>query len=318
MLQKILVAVMCLSLLVIGFVVYSFYAPESLAGNKTYDSEYYYNDINAQETDMEGNEPVFDTLKDDVPYDISLENEDTYENYSRGYNLNIPESLAKHKERDMTRTDGYRVLINKDYPLPADYAPDDLVVPDILFSINYYSDKKLMRQNAAWALEEMFAASEGCGLSLTAISGYRSYERQNQIYQQNLVTAGEEHTGLYSAKPGYSEHQSGLSIDVSAPSADYHLEEDFAETPEGKWLDENCWKYGFIIRYPKGKSEITGYAYEPWHIRFVGKKLASYLYKNGITLEEYYGYVPSAGTKDSEEYGNSIDVEDSSYYTDDE
>lgn len=329
MLKKLLIGVMCLCMLVIMFVVYSFYAPMTMAGNKTYEDEYYYNDIKHAESDMAEQEPLYDTLKNDVPYDISLENNgfDTKtqkngtpeEIYSlKGFNENIPKSLAKNKERDMMNTKSHRVLITRDYPLPMDYVPDDLVVPDILFSINYYDEKKLMRKKAAEALEEMFNASEAEGLSITAISGYRSYSRQNQIYRQNLITAGSEHTGLYSAKPGCSEHQSGLSIDVSSPSADYRLEEDFADTPEGKWLAENSYKYGYIIRYPKDKSNITGYAYEPWHIRFVGKKLAACLFKNDITLEEYYGYTPGSDITAADDYGSSIDVEDSSYYTDNE
>lgn len=329
MFKKFLIGVICLCLLIIMFVVYSFYAPVTMAGNKTYEDEYYYNDINSAENSMVNKEPLYDTLKNDVPYDMSLENynlstdaqtgktlEEIYK--LKGFNENIPKGLAKNKERDMMNTKSHRVLITRDYPLPMDYTPDDLIVPDILFTINHYDEKKLMRQKAAQALEKMFADSEAEGLSITAISGYRSYSRQNQIYQQNLVSSGEEHTGLYSAKPGCSEHQSGLSMDVSSPSADYRLEEDFADTPEGKWLDENCYKYGFIIRYPKDKSEITGYAYEPWHIRFVGKKLAKYLYKNNITLEEYYGYTPGNEITGSDGYGNSIDVEDSSYYTDNE
>lgn len=325
MYKKFLIGVMCLCLFIIIFVVYSFYAPMTMAGNKTYKDEYYYNDINYTESDMANKEPLYDTLKNDVPYDISLDsgsnpaNKTLEEIYRlKGFNENIPKELAKNKERDMMNTKSHRVLITRDYPLPTDYAPDDLVVPDILFAINHYDEKKLMRKKAAQALEELFAASEDEGLSITAISGYRSYSRQNQIYQQNLITVGEEHTGLYSAKPGCSEHQSGLSMDVSSPLNNYRLEEDFADTPEGKWLDENAYKYGYIIRYPKDKSEITGYAYEPWHIRFVGKKLAAYLYKNNITLEEYYGYTPGNDITTTDGYGNSIDVEDSSYYTDEE
>jgi hypothetical protein len=88
--------------------------------------------------------------------------------------------------------------------------------------------------------------------------------------------------------PGSSEHQTGLSIDVSSDSVGCALEESFGATADGKWLAKNCHKYGFIIRYPKNKTKITGYSYEPWHIRYVGRKLATYLYKNDLTLEEYY------------------------------
>lgn len=294
--QKILIGVMCICLCIIGFVVYSFYAPMSIAGNKTYSDEYYYNETYTKESDMPNQEPLYDTLKDDMPDSVS------------GTGLNIPAGLAKNKERDMTDVDGYKVLINRDYPLPSDYIPQDLEVPDILFTLDHYTDKKLMRSKAARALEKMFAASEAEGLSVTGISGYRSYERQETVYRQSLEKSGNEHTRLYSALPGTSEHQSGLSIDVGCPSNNYRLEADFADTEEGKWLAENSWKYGIIIRYPEGKSEITGYEYEPWHLRYVGKKLAAYLYKNNLTLEEYYGYIPSEAEKD--DYGNSIDVEE--------
>lgn len=209
-----------------------------------------------------------------------------------------------------TQPDSYTVLVNKEYPLPEDYIPNDLVVPDVLFNINYYHEKKLMRQDAATALEHLFQDAELAGLSLNAISGYRSYTRQKEIYDNNVRTKGLEATNLVSAMPGYSEHQTGLSIDVSTPSIANRLEEVFAGTPEGKWLAKNASNYGFIIRYPKDKSEITGYSYEPWHIRYVGKELAKYLSNQNLSLEEYYNYEPSHDLLQDHDYGNIIDVED--------
>ena len=103
---------------------------------------------------------------------------------------------------------------------------------------------------------------------------------------------GADYTNRYSAKPGYSEHQTGLSIDVSASSIGNRLSESFGSTDEGIWLAAHAHEYGFIIRYPKDKASITGYAYEPWHIRYVGIELATYLYENNLTLEEYYNYTP--------------------------
>lgn len=189
-----------------------------------------------------------------------------------------------------TTLGSYQQLINRDYELPSDYRPDDLTEPDVRFSFYGSNDKRKLRKKAASALEELFAAAEEDGCILYGVSGFRSYERQSEIYNWNLWQKGSEHTNLYSAKPGTSEHQSGLAIDISCQSAGMQLYENFATTEEGKWVSKNSWKYGFILRYPKEKTEITGYAYEPWHIRYVGKKLAKYLYENDLCLEEYYGY----------------------------
>lgn len=188
-------------------------------------------------------------------------------------------------------------LINRDYPLSASYAPTDLVIPNIKFSfMDQTADKRKLRKVAADALEELCAtALAEEELTIYGVSGYRSYDRQYDIYGSNIIKKGIRHTNLYSAAPGTSEHQTGLAIDVSCASIGYALENRFAETPEGIWLTENCWRFGFILRYPKEKEAITGYAYEPWHIRYVGVPLAYYLYTNNLTLEEYYG-TPSSQT----------------------
>lgn len=187
-----------------------------------------------------------------------------------------------------TRPDSYTVLVNRDYPISKDYVPDDLVVPNIPFSYYGVYEKSYMRKRAADALEELFAVAREAGYTLKGVSAYRSYERQTQIYNNNVKTRGEEATNKVSAMPGSSEHQTGLAIDVSADSVGCTLEESFGKTAEGKWLKKNCHKFGFIIRYPKNKSKITGYSYEPWHIRYVGPNLAKYLKKKKMTLEEYY------------------------------
>lgn len=204
-------------------------------------------------------------------------------------------------EIDIT-PDSYTVLVNKEYSLPEDYVPNDLVVPDILFYMNYYDAKKLMRQDAATALEQLFQAAENAGLSLYAISGYRSYQRQEEIYNNNIETKGLEATNSVSAMPGHSEHQTGLAMDVSTSSIHNQLEEVFAGTPEGKWLVDNAHLYGYILRYPKNKSSITGYAYEPWHIRYVGIPLATYLHDNDLTLEEYYHYTSNNDLSNSDSF----------------
>lgn len=190
----------------------------------------------------------------------------------------------------------YDFLVNREYPLTAAYAPTDLVIPDIKFSFSDKTlDKRKLRKVAADALTELCAAALAeDGLTIYGVSGYRSYDRQYEIYGTHIVTDITEgntfrNTNLYSAAPGNSEHQSGLAMDVSCKSLGYGLDTLFATTPEGIWLKENCWRFGFILRYPKDKEHITGYAYEPWHIRYVGVPLAYHLYTTGLTLEEYYG-----------------------------
>lgn len=187
-------------------------------------------------------------------------------------------------------SDSKTVLVNKLYPLDEDYKADDLVEVDVKFSISYKDEKRNLRQEAADALKTMFESAQSDGYQLIGVSGFRSYKRQQAIYNNNLLKKGFEHTNKYSARPGRSEHQTGWAIDISCSSAGGNLTEDFIETPEGQWVKENCYRFGFIVRYPKGKEDITGYSYEPWHVRYVGYDLARFLYDNELTLDEYYGY----------------------------
>jgi LAS superfamily LD-carboxypeptidase LdcB len=182
------------------------------------------------------------------------------------------------------------VLVNRDYLLPSSYVPSHLVEPKVRFNFNYKDDKRLMRKDAAAALEKMFrAAKKKKKVILYGVSGYRSYHRQREIYLNNVALRGRSATDSFSAKPGSSEHQTGLTIDISTASIGCSLSQAFANTREGKWVAKNAHKYGFIIRYPQGKTKITGYEYEPWHIRYVGVTVATYLYEKNLTLEEYFG-----------------------------
>ena len=168
------------------------------------------------------------------------------------------------------------VIANKTYSLPSNFAPNNLV------SINGYIKVVDYVKDAFTALT---SDSTSLGLNIYASSGYRSYGDQNYIYNNYVSWDGQANADTYSARAGHSEHQTGLAIDVNT------VDDSFDGTNESDWLKENCYRYGFIIRYPKGKDAITGYKYEPWHIRYVGKDLASKLYNNGdwITMEEYYG-----------------------------
>lgn len=160
------------------------------------------------------------------------------------------------------------LVANKTYDLPSTYNPGDLL-PEF----------KL-------AFETMKEAASKDGVSLTVVSGFRSYGYQTTLYNNYVNRDGKEAADRYSARPGHSEHQTGLAADFNQVS------DAFGETKAGRWLASNCWKYGFILRYPKGKENITGYMYESWHFRYIGDTdITKQLYNNGnwLTLEEYLG-----------------------------
>ena len=187
----------------------------------------------------------------------------------------------------VVNTDSILVLVNKQRNLPADYVPGDLVRVQVPFPFTGDKPRMYLREEAAAALAELFAESASAGLDLYATSGYRSYETQKSIFYANAARIGEAEANKTSAHPGQSEHQTGLAMDVTSPTVNYRLLESFGETGEGKWLSENAHIFGYIIRYPEGKEHITGYSYEPWHVRYVGKKVAELMYSREITLEEY-------------------------------
>ena len=163
----------------------------------------------------------------------------------------------------ITYVDGI-LIANKTYSLPADYNPG-------------------VDATAYAALQEMFAAAAKDGITLWIKSGFRSYSDQKWQYNYYASRDGAALADTYSARPGHSEHQTGLAFDINS------LYKSFADTPEGIWLAANCHKYGFIIRYPQGKEHITGYMYEPWHIRYLGVDTATAVYESGLCLEEYLG-----------------------------
>ena len=180
---------------------------------------------------------------------------------------------------------GYLILVNKSNGLDRDYKPDDLT------AIKYYAsnrgaDGRFMREAAANAFHSLVEEALKSDLTVVVTTAYRSYSFQSVLYN-NYVAADGPAADRYSARPGKSEHQTGLAADVSSPSVNYELTADFAGTAEGKWLAANAHLFGFIIRYPNGKEEITGYLYEPWHIRYAGLTAAEYIYTRNITLEEY-------------------------------
>lgn len=179
-------------------------------------------------------------------------------------------------------------LVNREHPLDSCYVPQGLVSCAFPFCAEAREEKRMLCVAAADAAGRLLEYGKSFGYLLFGISGYRSYARQEEIFEKRLQESPAEEVERYVAKPGTSEHQTGLALDVSSPSVGLELEEVFAETPEGKWLAIYAPMFGFVIRYPKGKEGITGYAYEPWHIRYVGKSLSLYLSLTGLTLEEYH------------------------------
>ncbi len=214
----------------------------------------------------------------------------SYNNVNESYSYTVKDNLSEEINKNMiiTNPNDYDAVVNKKRHLSSSYKPSDLVKPNIDFMQSNESVMYL-RKDAAKALEELFKGAESSGYKFYGVSGFRSYSLQVDVYKDNISQYGnEEDANFYSAKPGESEHQLGLSIDVSTKEVNYQLSESLGNTPAGKWLKENCYKYGFIIRFPEDKEKITGYSYEPWHIRYVGKDLAKIIHDNNITLEEYF------------------------------
>ena len=180
----------------------------------------------------------------------------------------VKEENTSNNEPEIKNIDGLTyvngiLIVNKTYSLPKDYNPGSLSV------------------DAKNAFDEMQNAAKNDNIKLWIASGYRSYSLQTNLYNSYVLKDGKTKADTYSARPGHSEHQTGFAMDLNI------IDSSFEGTPEAIWIEKNCYKYGFIIRYPKGKEEITGYKYEPWHVRYLGKELAEKVYNTGKTLEEY-------------------------------
>ena len=209
-----------------------------------------------------------------------------------------------------TDTDTYTVLVNKEYLLPSDYIPY-MVEPEVEIYHKGINERRYLQPIAATALEELFSAAEADGFHLVLRCGFRSYRLQRSIYSWNLKTYGYYEVTRYHALPGTSEHQTGLAVDLCCEATDYKNNYDILKTPEYDWLLENAHLYGWILRYPEDKTEITGYNFEPWHFRYVGVELATYLKFNDLVLEEYYNALPTTNLLAvPEEYWSSLSEED--------
>ncbi|PKM64365.1 MAG: D-alanyl-D-alanine carboxypeptidase [Firmicutes bacterium HGW-Firmicutes-20] len=176
------------------------------------------------------------------------------------------------------------ILVNKEIGLPSNFVPQDLIRTQVATSPR--ASNVMIRKDVNVALKALFSAAKEEGVELWFQSGYRSYSVQKQLYERYVKQYGEAVANSFSAKPGHSEHQTGLAIDVTSPNSNSSFEGDFGDSKEGKWLAINAHRFGFIIRYPKDKTEITGYIYEPWHLRYVGVELATTLFESGLVMEE--------------------------------
>jgi D-alanyl-D-alanine carboxypeptidase len=173
------------------------------------------------------------------------------------------------------------ILVNKYYYVGEKYVPENLES----LPLSYSRSGMKLTNVAKSALEELINAAKKDNMTILVTSSYRSYEYQVKLYNQYAEENSKEEADTYSARPGYSEHQTGLAVDIHNGKKVYT---DFENTEEFNWMQENAYKYGFILRFPKDKVNETGYIYESWHYRYVGKDIAKYIHKNNISFEEYY------------------------------
>ena len=227
--------------------------------------------------------------KDKRTIKVKNENKDKVVHNESDYQLRDGEEIVGTTNKGYTITvlDGVTyvdgvLIANKTYPLPSTYQPKTPykeITSDYIYGGDYIEDYVM----EAYLKMRDDASKQGLNLKIT--SGYRSYKVQVDLYDSYVNRDGKEAADTYSARAGYSEHQSGLCFDLNGTN------DNFISTPEGKWLNDNAYKYGFVLRFPPDDTDYTGYMYEGWHFRYVGVELATKLYNNGdwISLEEYYG-----------------------------
>ena len=227
---------------------------------------------------------------------LNIENMDIqklkrYIDYYNNNSSNDLRSVINYVNMDMDKTpyvdyktvedpNNILVLVNKYNKLADDYKPDDLE----RINTNYSVRNLYLRKDAKEAFEALCRDASSLGLSIRAISSYRTFDYQKGLYDNYVSVNGVEEADTYSARPGFSEHETGLATDVMGSNGNYTK---FAETNEYTWVVNNAHNYGFVIRYPENKENITKYKFESWHLRYVGKDAATYMYENNLCLEEY-------------------------------
>ncbi|HHW69549.1 MAG TPA: M15 family metallopeptidase [Tenericutes bacterium] len=195
-------------------------------------------------------------------------------------NFNILGNKFYENIKEITNPDDILVLVNKNNKLNKNFIPKDLQLLDI----NYSYENKMLRDLAKNSFEKLCTDAKSVGYKIIGVSAYRDYDYQNKLYNEYVKQKVKEYADRASARPGHSEHQTGLAIDVMGSNND---SDEFEYAIEFEWMRDNAHKYGFIMRYPKNKEHITGFKYEPWHYRYVGKEVAKYIYDNDLALEEY-------------------------------
>jgi zinc D-Ala-D-Ala carboxypeptidase len=193
---------------------------------------------------------------------------------------NTQTNTFNKKQYSLTDPTSLWVVVNKHNPLnPLTYAPSDLTP---------VGNGQYMRAAAAQALQQMISDAQTAGYNLTPASGYRSYDTQVSVYNSEVHAFGQAYADTESARPGYSEHQTGWAIDLASDGC--NISDCFGSTPGGKWATANAYKYGFLLRYPADQVNITGYRHETWHFRYIGTALATEMHKeNSATLEQFFG-----------------------------
>lgn len=214
------------------------------------------------------------------------------ENYSVTYALQYakyPNVKSKFYQDivETPNTNSLLVLVNQNYRLDEFYAPTDFVPVDVPVTPYSQVNTNYLRRDAADATELLFSKAQEAGYELTLRTGYISYSVQKNLYNQDVYEMGLEYADKFNSRPGHSEHQTGLAIDITTPSINNELSLEFADTEEGKWVLAHAHEYGFIIRYPENRESEVGYFYEPYHLRYVGVEVATEIFENNWTLEDY-------------------------------
>lgn len=298
----IIIALIILVLIIYGIV----YAVKTINYHKTY--EYKLRQVGYNKEEVVSLETLTDETKEyllTIEYNkdiLSLMNEKyfieknlkKYLDYLDNSDKNITDVVAlvnvganndwytNTKKTDLSK--GILMLTNKFYSLDNSYNSDDMVKISNTYS---FGNEQMLTSETFDAFLNMWNAAKKEGLNLIINSSYRSYEDQEEVYEYYKQTLGEEEADKRAARPGFSEHQTGMAIDIQTYGSRAST---FEEFDEFKWLSENAHKFGFILRYPKDKEYLTGYEYESWHYRYVGVEAATYIYENNITFDEYYAY----------------------------
>ena len=216
--------------------------------------------------------------------DDSASVQTTAEERGKGAEMDPEKKAQLQKDQE----NGLFLLVNKDPEnhLDPSYKAEDLE-PIKYYAADRNKYTRFMRAEAAEAFHRLVETAAEEGIDIVMTTAFRSYEFQQILWDNYVAQKGEEEANKTSARPGESEHQTGLAVDLSTSEIDYRNSSDFADTAAGRWVAENAHKFGFILRFPEDKTDITGYSYEPWHIRYVGLTAAADIYEENLTLEEY-------------------------------